>query len=133
MSYFKNICLLHFLFGCAGSSLLCVGFLELRRTGLLSSCGVRASPCGGFSCCEAPALGSWAQYLQLPGPRAQAQWLGRSGLAAPGDVGSSWPRDRTGVPPNPPPCPIARQTLNHWTTREASSISYCCIISNHKL
>jgi hypothetical protein len=33
-------------------------------------------------------------------------------LAAPQNVGSSWIRDRTGV------LCIARQILNHWTTRE---------------
>ena len=39
------------IFGCAGSSLLHIGFPQLQRAGLLSSCGVRASHCGGFSCC----------------------------------------------------------------------------------
>ena len=41
----------------------------------------RASHCGGFFCCGAQALGlsgfgicsTWAQWLQLPVPRAQAQ------------------------------------------------------------
>ena len=45
------------------------------------------------------------QWLQLVGSRAQAQLLWH--------VGSSGTRDETGVP-----C-IARQILNHWTTREA--------------
>ena len=41
--------------------------------GPLSSCGVWASHCGGFSCCGAQALGTWAYsvcstqaYLLLP-------------------------------------------------------------------
>ena len=38
---------------------------------LLSSCGVRASRCGGFSCCEAQALGcvgfsGWSTWAKLP-------------------------------------------------------------------
>ena len=32
-------------------------FSSCGERGLLSSCGARASPCGGFSCCEARALG----------------------------------------------------------------------------
>ena len=38
-----------FIFGCVGSSLLCVGFLWLWRVGAALRCGVRASHCGGFS------------------------------------------------------------------------------------
>ena len=70
--------------------------------GLLSSCGVRASHCGGFSCCGAQALGALVWKL----------WLRR--LVATRHVGSSQIRDWTGVP-----C-IARWILNHCTTREAS-------------
>ena len=44
-----------FMFGCVGSSLLCVGFLSLRRAGATLRCGARASHCGGFSCCGARA------------------------------------------------------------------------------
>ena len=40
--------LLFWLFGCAGSSLLC---------GLFSSCDAQASHCSGFSCCRVQALG----------------------------------------------------------------------------
>ena len=36
-----------FIYGCAGSSLLCGLFLYLRQEGFLC----RASHCGGFSCC----------------------------------------------------------------------------------
>lgn len=38
-----------FIFGCAESSLQLTGFLELWC--------VQTSHCGGFCCCEAPALG----------------------------------------------------------------------------
>ena len=37
-------------FGCAGSSLLHGRFPSCGEWGLLSSCGVWASHCGGFSC-----------------------------------------------------------------------------------
>ena len=56
-----------------------------------SSCGARASHCGGFSCCGAWALGfrgfnSWGWW---------AQPLWRMGLAAPCHVGRSQRRDQT--------------------------------------
>ena len=54
-----------FIFGCAGSSLLRLGFLWLQQD-------------GGYSCCGAQALGSWASG---------------TGLVAPQHVGSSWTRD----------------------------------------
>lgn len=60
-----------FLFGCAGSSLLCRLFFlsSCGKWGLLSSYSARASHCCGFFCCRAYALGhvgfssfsSWAQ------------------------------------------------------------------------
>ena len=43
-------------------------------------------------------LQAWAlQWLWLPGPRAQAQWLWTMGLVALLHVRSSWTRDRTHV------------------------------------
>ena len=56
-------CVMHFFFpiylffGCAGSLLLCGLFCSYGEQGLLSSCCVRASYCGGFSYCRAQALG----------------------------------------------------------------------------
>ena len=50
------ILIYYFFFGCAGSSLLHGLFSSCREWGLLSSC-VRASRCGGFSCCRAPVVG----------------------------------------------------------------------------
>ena len=41
-----------------GSLFLCLGFLQLQEARLLSSCGVEASRCGGFSCC-----GAWASVV----------------------------------------------------------------------
>ena len=46
-----------FVFGCDGSSLLCVDFLELRRVGVTPHCGVQASRCNGVSHCGPRALG----------------------------------------------------------------------------
>ena len=68
-------------------SLLCVGFLCLWQTGLLSSWGVRASHCGGFSCWGAQALGCVGL----------STW-GHMGLVALQHVGSSRTRDQTHVP-----------------------------------
>ena len=70
-----------FSFGCAVSSLLYRLSSSCGERGLLSSCSAGASHCGGFSCCRARTLGfegvsssgTWAQQLQLPGSRAQAQ------------------------------------------------------------
>ena len=68
-----------FIFSCAGSSLLHVGFLQLQPAGAPLRRGARASHCSGFSCCRARALecglrscGTGAQLLHstwdLPGP-----------------------------------------------------------------
>ena len=100
--------LINLCFGCVGSSLLHVGFLQLRQPGATLCCSVRASHCGGFSllwstgsrCAGLSSCGTWAQQL----------W--RTGLVAPRHVGSSRSRDRTHVS-----C-IGRQILNHCATRE---------------
>ena len=70
--------------------------------GLLSSCGARVSPFGGFSYCRAQALGL-----------AALGSCGATGLVDLQHVGSSPTRDWTRVPW------IARWILNYWTTREA--------------
>ena len=91
-----------FVFCCAKSSLLSRLVSSCGKWGLLSSCGVRASHCGGLSSCGAFILGhsgfsscgKWAQQLHLRGAGAQAQqW--RVGLAALLYAGSSWTRDGT--------------------------------------
>ena len=46
-----------FIFGRVGSSLMCMGFLYLRRAGATLRCGEWASHCGDLSCCTAQALG----------------------------------------------------------------------------
>ena len=52
-----------FIYGRVGSSLMCVGFLYLRRAGCTLRCGARASHCGGLSCCRARALGARASVV----------------------------------------------------------------------
>ena len=42
-------------------------FSSCGSQGLLSSCRVRASHCGGFCCCEALALDEWASLLAALG------------------------------------------------------------------
>ena len=68
-----------------------------------SNCAVWPSPCSGFSYFGARALGhmdfsscgTWAQYLWLPGSRAQVQMLWHTGIAALQRMGSSWIRHQT--------------------------------------
>ena len=57
--FFKLINL--FIFGCVGSSFLCVGFLQLRRVGATFHRGARASHCRGLSRCGAQAPDAQAQ------------------------------------------------------------------------
>ena len=95
---------------------LCWVFIAVSA---FSSCGATASHCDGFPCCGAWALGSMgfsscgtqAQYLQLPGSRAQAQKL-CSGLVALQHAGSS----KTRVSKL---CLLYQQAISsHFTTRE---------------
>ena len=63
---FSSLCFLNvylFIFGCAGSLVLCVGFLQLWKWGLLSSCGVLASHCSVVSCCRTQVLGAWTSVV----------------------------------------------------------------------
>ena len=65
--FFLNNVIYLFIYGCAGSS------MSLR---LFSSCGARASHCGGFSCCGTRAQGCGLQQLWLPASRAQSSACG---------------------------------------------------------
>ena len=56
-----------FIFGCAGSLLLCGVFSNCSEGGLLSSCGAQASHCSSFSCCRAQALGVQASIVTAHG------------------------------------------------------------------
>ena len=70
--YFTHFDFLKFLFifGCAGSSLLCGLFSHCGEQGLPSSCGVWGSHCGGFSCCGAWSLGHTGSVVVVPGPKS---------------------------------------------------------------
>ena len=91
-----NLFIYLFVFGCVGSSFLCLDFVQLRRAGATLHRGARASHYRGLSCC---------------GAQAQSLWL--TGPVVPRHVGSSQTRARTRVS-----C-IGRQILNHCATREA--------------
>ena len=56
-----------FVYGYVGSSLLRPGFLQLRRAGATLPCGAQTSHYGGFSCCGAQALGTWASVVLARG------------------------------------------------------------------
>ena len=71
--YFFLIYLL-FIFGCVGSSLLRVGFLQLRQAGAALCCSARASHCGGFSCCRARALSARASVVVAHGLSSCVSW-----------------------------------------------------------
>ena len=71
-SFILNIYL--FIFGCVGSSLLHVGFLQLLRARATLHGGVRASHCGGFSCCGAQALGARASVVVARGFSSCGSW-----------------------------------------------------------
>ena len=97
----------------------CVAFVSCSEQGLLSSCRVQGSHCGGFSFCGAQPLGGATSVVAGRSGRgswALEHWLSSCGtrrFVAPRRVGSSQSKDRTRVP-----C-IGRQTLNYWTTRRA--------------
>ena len=109
LCFFKNLFIYLFIYlfiGCIGSSLLCVGFLQLRRAGATLCSGVRASHCGGFSLLPSTGFrhvgcsscGMWAQQLWHAGSRVQAQQLWHTVSVAPRHVGSFRTRARTRVP-----------------------------------
>ena len=78
-------------------------FCNYREWGATLESQCKGFHCGGFSCCRGQALGratcsicgTWAQWLQFLGSRAQSLW--HMGLVAPQQVGSSWIRDQTCV------------------------------------
>ena len=61
--YLLTLFIYLFIFGCVGSSLLRMGFLQLWRAGATLHRVARASHCGGFSCCGAWALGTQASVV----------------------------------------------------------------------
>ena len=63
-----------FIYGCAGSSLLSLVFLQLWQVGAALCCGVQASHCGGFSYCGTLALGKWASVVEAHGLSTCDAW-----------------------------------------------------------
>ena len=88
-------------------------FSSCRKWGLGCSCSVRASHCGCFSNCRAPALGGWGSVIATRSLQSTSSIVVVHNLVAVQHVGSSQTRDWTHVP-----C-ITRQILNHWASREA--------------
>ena len=89
--FFIILFMYSFIFGCAGSLLLCGLFSSCSKQGLVSSCGLQTSHCSGFSCCGAQALGR--TNFSSCGTGAQELWP--TALDALWHVGSSQIRDQT--------------------------------------
>ena len=70
---------------------------------------MQASHCGGFSCCGAQALGSWASLVVA------------HGLVVPRHVGSSWIRDQTYA--------LAGRCLTTGPPGKPSFIPFCYLYS----
>ena len=123
---FKKI--IHLLFDSARSLLLPRLFSSCGEQGLLCSCGVRSSYCGGFSfyrawalmCTRASLVAHVDAVLWFSGSRAQAPWLWCMGLVAPWHVGSSWIRDPTHVSCS------GRWSLFYWVIRECRGARSGC-------
>ena len=67
--FFNNLLhFIYFIFGCVGSSLLCVGFSVVVSGGYSTlRCGAQAAHCSGFSCCRVQALGTRASVVVAHG------------------------------------------------------------------
>ena len=103
--FLKNNFIYIFVSGCAGPSLL---------LGLFSSWVWGATPCDSVASllAEHGLWGMWAQQVQLPSSRAQAQSLWLTGLVVLQHVGSFQIRGRTHVS-----C-IGRRTPHHRVIRQ---------------
>ena len=64
-----------FIFGCTGSSLLLVGFVQLQWAGATLCWGAQASQYAHFSSCVVQAPGTQASAIVIQGLRALAQEL----------------------------------------------------------
>ena len=74
-----------------------MGFLYHREWGLLSSCHVRASHCGGFSCYRAQALGTRASGVTALRLHSCSSWALEHGLSSRGSH-ASLPLDKWNLP-----------------------------------
>ena len=92
---------IYFIFGCVGSSLLSVGFLQLCERGLLFIAVLRLLIVVASLAVKHRLQVRSLQQLWLTGSRVQAQQLWRMGLVAPQHVGFSQTRAQTLVPCEP--------------------------------
>ena len=104
--FLKKTFFFKFIFGWAGPSLLWGFFSGCREWGLLSSCGARASHCGGPSCCRARALGcagfiGAGRELSSCGSRALEHRLNSYGAWAQ-LLHGMWDLPGWGIKPTPP-------------------------------
>ena len=106
--FFKNFLnCIYFAFGCAGYSLLCMGFLQLQGVG--STLQLRVA---GFSVAEHGLKATWASVAVAIGLQSvRASAVGAHRLKCPATCGIFLDYDQTHVT-----C-ICRQILNNWTTR----------------
>ena len=108
-------------FGCAGSSLLPAGFLQMWRAGKGATLQLS---CEGFSLqsllLQCRVFRQWALECGL-----QQLWL--IGLVVRWHVESSWTRNLTRVP-----C-VGRQIFDHWTTRKVLFLVFLYTIFNGPL
>ena len=96
----RTVCLffIYIFFAALGLHCRMQTFSSRGEPGLLSSCGVLASHCGGFCCCKAQALGVWASVVV-------AHRLSPMACGISLDQGLNL-------------CPLPWQALNPWTTRK---------------
>ena len=113
-----------FIFGCVGSSLLRVGFLQLWRAETTLHCGVQASYCGGFSFCRALALGTWASVVAACRLNSCGSWALQHRLSSCGTLAQllrcMWDLPRPG--PEPVSCALAGGVLT--TESPGKSLTY---------
>ena len=112
-----------FIFGCVGSLLLYMGFLQLWREGATLHCSAQVSHCGGFSCCRAQALGARASVVVAHRLQSAGSVIVAHGLSCSAAYGIFPAQGSNPVPR------IDRQTLNHCATREALELLMISISS----
>ena len=89
-----------------GLLLLRTGFLQLQQAGATLRCVARASHCGGFSCCGARALGTWASVVVARGLSSCGSWALQRRLSSCGAraqlLRGMWDLPRAGLEPVSP-------------------------------
>ena len=101
-------------------------FSRCREQGLLSRFGVRASHCGGFSCCRARTLGTWASVAGACGLSSCGAWTQLSHYM--------WDRPKPGIqpvsttePPGKPPEASWNGTVSVSRGTWSTTGSVCCV------